>query len=223
MLSRCDRLRAISLVVAAVGSAGSAHAMVTLGQVDDFQAGNSAFWGGGTGPLVEDNGGPGGAGDKFLKQTADGSGSGGKLSMYNHDQWLGDYLTAGVTAIEMDLKNFSAQSLSMRIAFKEGLGPTAPGYVSATAFTVPNDGAWHHAVFTLQSGNFATIGSPSSFDGMIGGLVQEFRILHSTTPLLTGTNIVGALGVDNIRAIPAPGAGGLALAGLVAGLRRRRR
>lgn len=225
MRTRRERVALLALVVASVGagSAGSARATVVLGQVDDFQAGTSALWGGGSGPLVQDNGGPAGAGDRFLQQTADGSGSGGKLSMYNHDQWIGDYTTAGVTAIEMDLKNFSTQSLSMRIAFKEGLGPSAPGYSFTTAITLPNDGDWHHAVFSLDAAKFTTIGAPSPFAGIMGGLMQEFRILHSTTPSLSGNNITGSVGVDNIRAIPSPGAGSLALAGVLAGRRRRRR
>ncbi len=216
-------LSALVITVAAGGLTGSAFATVTLGQVDDFQAGTSALWGGGSGPLVQDNGGPAGVGDKFLQQTADGSGSGGKLSMYNHDQWVGDYTSAGITAIEMDLKNFSSQSLSMRIAFKEGLGPSAPGYSFTTAIAVPNDGAWHHAVFTLQANKFSAIGGPSPFADVIGGLGQEFRILHATSPSLMGNNITGSFGVDNIRAVPTPGVAGWVAGLTLTCLRRRRR
>ena len=48
--------------------------------------------------------------------------------------------------------------------------------------------------------------------------VAELRILHSTTPSLTGQQIVGQAGIDNIAAeavdaVPEPGACALLLAG----------
>jgi hypothetical protein len=193
-----------------------------LGQIDTFTSGTSAFWTGGAGPTVIDNGGPLGTGDRYLEQSADGVGSGGKLSMYNREQWLGDYLSQGVTAIAMDLKNFTTGPLSMRIAFKTGSGPSAPGY-SSVPVVVPADGQWHHAIFTLDPSRFTAIGGPVAFDSVIGGLAQEFRILHSTSASLTGTTITGRFGADNITAIPAPSAGAVLLGGAsLAGLRRRR-
>ena len=86
----------------------------------------------GTVPVTNiSTGGPAGAGDHYIQLTADGSNSGGKLTAFNRDQWLGDYLAAGVTAIEVDLLNQSAVTLSIRLAFKNGPGSSGvPGYLS---------------------------------------------------------------------------------------------
>jgi hypothetical protein len=211
----------IALTTALAGS-NQARGMVMLGQIDTFSSGNSAFWTGGLGPLVIDNGGPAGTGDRWLEVTADGSGSGGKINIYNREQWLGDYTAAGVTAVSMDVRNFASQTLQMRIAFKTGSGPTAPGYVSTVPVSIPNDGAWHRAVFPLQASGFTGINGPVDFDTVISALTQEFRILHSTSASLTGNTLVGRLGVDNIQAIPAPSAALVLGLGLV-GRRRRAR
>jgi hypothetical protein len=218
--SAASRFAAIT-ALAFIGTEQS-RGMVMLGQVDTFSNGNSAFWTGGLGPLVIDNGGPAGLGDRYLEVTADGSGSGGKINIYNREQWLGDYLAAGVTAVSMDLRNFSAQTLQMRIAFKTGSGPTAPGYVTTVPVSIPNDGAWHRAVFPLQASAFTGINGPENFNSVLSLLTQEFRILHSTTASLTGNTLVGRLGVDNVQAIPAPSAAWVLGLGLV-GFRRRRR
>jgi hypothetical protein len=154
--------------------------------------------------------------------TADGAGSGGNLSMYNREQWLGDYIGQGITAVEMDLKNFTTGPLSMRIAFKTGSGPTAPGYAYTVPFVVPADGQWHHAAFVLEASRFTAIGGPVAFDSVLSGIAQEFRVLHSTSPSLTGTTIIGRFGADNIAAVPGP-AGATTLLGAGAFMTARRR
>ena len=73
---------------------------VVVGQIDDFQDGTTANWSNGeiigTVPVTNvPTGGPAGAGDHYIQLTSDGSGSGGKLTAFNRDQWLGDYLAAG--------------------------------------------------------------------------------------------------------------------------------
>src|ERR1051325_3337213 len=76
-----------------------------VGQIDTFSA--SAFgWTNGDlapDPVVIATGGPGGMGDAFLQVTANGSGAGGRLTVFNRAQWTGNFLAAGVGAVEMDL------------------------------------------------------------------------------------------------------------------------
>ena len=81
---------------------------VVIDQIDDFQDSTTQGWGIGAGPQPEimTDGGPLGAGDRFTMMTADGSSSGGRLTVFNRSQWLGDYIAAGVTAVQIDLRNF---------------------------------------------------------------------------------------------------------------------
>ncbi len=215
-------------------SAGPAQ--VTAGQIDTFEGGTSGSlmnWSQGInapqGSLVVATGGPAGAADHFMQITADSTSLGGnRLTAFNRVQWLGNYNTAGITAIEMDLNALTAASpLSMRIAFKSGTSTISPGYVS-NPFTLPNDGQWHHAVFPLDAADFTAINSPTAF-GTFMSSPAEFRVIQSSAPSLNGNAIDAVVGVDNIHAIgqPVPEPTGVLLAAagvsfLAGSLRRRR-
>jgi uncharacterized repeat protein (TIGR01451 family) len=135
--------------------------------------------------------------------TATGGGAGGRLTVFNRSQWAGDYVGAGVTFIEMDLKNLGSVPLSIRIGLKSGTANGSPGYVSTTPFALPADNAWHHAVFGLDAGSLTPIGSPAALNTFLSS-VAELRIVHAPTPSLTGIFITSQLGIDNITAGATP-------------------
>ena len=88
-------------------------------------------------PAVQPGGGPGGAGDPFLRITATGaSGPGSRLVAMNGAQWSGDYLAAGVAALEMDLINIGASDLTVRLLFEDP-SSGAPPIVRTTPRTSP--------------------------------------------------------------------------------------
>ena len=181
---------------------------VTVGQIDNFQDGTLANWANGYNgppPLMNiPTGGPGGAGDRFLQITSiGGTGPGSRLTAFNRNQWLGNYITAGVNGIDMDLLNTGTVTLSIRIAFKQDTSFGAPGYLSA-AFLLPPDSAWHHAVISITPGSMIPIGSPEPFNTFFTH-PAELRIINEVGATnLTGDAIAAQLGVDNIRAIPEP-------------------
>lgn len=199
----------------------TAHAVVN-GQLDDFESGSVLNWGnGGAAPDPQNiaNGGPLGTGDNFLRITSDGDGAAGKLTAYNRVQWAGatggvdNYIAAGVTLIEMDLKNFGSAPLTIRIAFRTGTGQFDPGYVSTTGFSLAVGSEWQHASFSLSDMNAAN-GSPGTLNSVLSN-PAEMRILHSVAPnTVRGDPFAGTLGVDNIVAIPEPTSGGLLALGL---------
>jgi hypothetical protein len=199
------------------------------GQIDTFEDGTFNNWSQGNGStgLSLATGGPGGATDHFLKITGDGSGAAGRIVAFNEMQWTGNYTSPGVGTITMDLfaPTTNTQSLTVRVT----LGRIdRTGYSSTTQFTLPADGAWHHASFTLSAATMTAVGNPTEpFDTYITN-ITEVRILNAAAPSFTGDPIVGVLGVDNVAAVapvPEP-AGGLAV-GAAAGaawvLVRRRR
>ena len=180
---------------------------VVVGQIDDFQDGTTSNWTNGeilgTTPVTNiANGGPAGAGDHYIQLTSDGSGSGGKLTAFNRDQWLGDYPAANVTAIEVDLLNQSSLTLSIRLAFKNGPGSNGvPGYLSQ-AMVLPAGSGWQHFTISLLPANLTPVGGPAPWDTFFIG---EVRFIHEVgTTNLSGTPVVGQMGIDNIRAVPEP-------------------
>ena len=181
---------------------------VIVGQTDDFQDGTLANWangGQGAPPLMNiPTGGPGGAGDRYLQITSvGGGGPGSRLTAFNRDQWLGDYIAAGVNGIDMDLLNTGTATLSIRIAFKQDTSGSAPGYLSA-AFLLAPDSAWHHTLFSITPGTMIPIGSPEPFNTFFTN-PAELRIINEVgTTDLNGDPIAAQLGTDNIRAVPEP-------------------
>ncbi len=174
---------------------------IGLGQNDDFQDSTTQNWeiGGAAPQPVNLPGGPGGVADRFLQLSADGNGAGGKLTVYNGVQWLGNYSTAGVDLIQFDAKVISGGALVLRVALKTGLGFT-PGYVSTTGVAVPADGAWHHVVISLTS--MTPINGPPPLSTLLAN-PGELRILHAVNPnTVAGDGVVGQLGIDNITAGP---------------------
>jgi len=202
--------------------AGTRARAVTAGQDDTFQAGTIANWATGAAqPVNVPDGGPAGAGDRFMELTADGSGANGRLTVFNRSQWVGDYISAGVTEIDMDLNNFSSVTLSIRLAFKSATFNGAPGYVSTTGLSLAPNSGWQHAVFFIAPGAMTAVGGPTAFSSFFTA-PAELRIINSTsTSDLNGNTVVGQLGVDNIIALPEPGSLGLfGSAGVLFGLLR---
>jgi hypothetical protein len=196
---------ALALGVALLLSA-SGSAQITLGQKDTFEDGTLNKWTNGNnnvgGNLKNLTGGPGGASDRYLDVTSTGDfGTGSRLAFHNRVQWTGDYNAAGVNAIEMDLRNFGSSSLTIRVALRaDPFSQLTSGYVSDPGFALANDGAWHHAVFSLTDSAMKPINSPSvSLHDSLSS-VPEVRLLSSVNPSLNGDLIIARMGVDNIQA-----------------------
>jgi hypothetical protein len=193
-------------------------------QIDTFSGASTLGWANGpngVAPIVIPTGGPAGVGDGYLQITADNSGVDGRLTVFNRSQWAGNLLSAGVAAIEMDLKNFGPSPLlSIRIGLKQIAGFGSAGFASTVGISLPDDGLWHHATFLLDAADLTRINSTTlSLDTLLSN-VGEFRILSAlTAPTLTGDFVTAQLGVDNIKdlaTVPEPSALLLLTAGLVA-------
>jgi hypothetical protein len=227
-------LRAAVVPAAVLLTPSASPAQITLGQKDTFESGLQGWTqginSGGSG-LANPTGGPGGAADHYMQITSQGGfGADSKLIVFNQAQWTGNYIAAGVTAIEMDLMapTTNTQPLSMRVGFQN---PTLrQGYASTVAFNLPADGQWHHAVFKLTATDMTAINAPPAFNTFMSS-VPEMRILSSASPALNGDTIAAVAGVDNVLAtttpVPEP-TGVLAAAAAVVGvawplIRRRRR
>src|SRR5262249_18302003 len=117
--------------------------------VDDFQNGTTQFWTNESGSNAVSNvssGGPNGSGDGYLQVASDNFASEPGLFALNGDQWAGNYNSAAVVGIAMDLKYVAvgdpmADIQPIRIAIWNPLGFI--GYASTNdvpggAFSLPN-------------------------------------------------------------------------------------
>lgn len=199
-----------TIVLGSLLFAGSAKGIVQ-GQVDDFEDGTTQGWGNGGAfgapPVVNvPTGGPSGMDDNFMQITSVGGGGPGRfLVAFNRDQWIGDYISAGIITIEMDLMNQGSVNLSIRLAFKETATFDSPGYLTSTAALLAPGSGWQHFVFTINVGSMIAINGPAAFNTFFAGGMEEMRILNEAgTADLNGNVAVAQLGVDNIHAVPEP-------------------
>jgi hypothetical protein len=188
---------AASLLVAAAAQA------VTSGQTDTFEDGTTGNWTvGAIHPAPPQNvpdGGPAGAGDNYLFLTAlGGNGPGSRLAMINAGQWAGDYLAAGVVRISMNVANFGATDLSLRLVFMDPVaGPPTNVAITAAVPLLAGSG-WQTAEFAVAPGDLIVLQGDAV---ALLGATTELRLFHGEASLYPGPPVVASLGVDNIMAL----------------------
>lgn len=203
---------------AALGTAAPASA-ISLTSNDTFTDGTTMGWVGGT-TITNNTGGPGGAADRFLRVDANGGGSGpgSKVASHNGDpRWIGDYLGSGVTALQCDMRNEGNAALEMRVVLF-GLGTR---YTSVTSVNLPVGGAWQTVTFPVGQSSLTQVLGSVAYNDMITNVTGLMFRHDPGTPSSQGASADGTVGIDNVRAIPAPGAMGVLLLGALASRRRR--
>ncbi len=246
MRKRTSNMRLTASVFAVIGlicllPPGTARA-ISVGQMDDFEDSTLQGWRMGIASVTDSymaniaDGGPAGLDDSYLEVTADSTVpfGGSRLTFFNRLQWTGDYTAAGITAIAMDLKNFSpTEALNMRLAINGGYGPstgmTGGVFTSAASISLDSGSGWTRAVFSLLPGDLIAI-SGGRGGNTTGNDVQatlanvlELRLLNSASPDWAGLPVTATLGIDNIQAVPLPPSLVLFGSGLVVLFARRRK
>ena len=225
-------LTAIALVIAIAFVPATASG-ASVGLKDTFQDGTTDGWFAGGGPVgqvppippqVVPTGGPAGAGDEFLQITSNGvlNTPGSRLVVLNAAQWAGNYLAAGITTIEMDLRNLGNTALTIRLLFEDPIpGPPANEGVTTFGAVLPVGGGWTHVAFAINPVNLTMVFGNAN---TLLSNTTVLRIIDSPTPTEAIT-IAGQLGVDNIQAsgVPEPATLLITSTGLVALAARYRR
>ena len=203
-------------------AAAHAHA-VTLYQEDTFDSSLSG-WGGGSSLTWVNGGGPGGATDGFMLITSGGGGgNGSRWAVYNRAQWAGDYLLTLGNRITMDVINMGATNLNLRIVLGNTEAPndnSGDWFASAPIVITPGSG-WQSVTFSLQDDLFIPAQGTGDIDEVLGGAVT-LRILSAVSAVPIGDAMTAQGGIDNIRIVPEPSAGVLALLACAGFLKRRR-
>jgi len=204
-------------LLAWIGLAVLPAGAVTVLQTEGF-GGPTSWQSGGPNPnppVIVSDAGPSGAGDFALQITATGSGAGGRLVAFDRSVWTGDYLTAGVSGLSVDLSNSSSTDLFIRFAFN-GAG----GWFTTSELSLTAGSGWVTNLFDVSTGSLESAGGSDAAATMSG--VTEVRIIDAATADFHGDNVSAVLFVDNIQAVPEPAVGMLAMAGLALAGRRRR-
>ena len=196
---------------------------VTLGQIDDFQDGTTQAWM--TGPVnpnppvnVPDVG-PAGLGDHSLQITSAGAfGPGSRFVAFNAAQWAGDYPTAGVDLIVLDVNNLASVTLNLRIAL-DGAGGR---FVTMASVPIAVGSGWQTVALSIAPADLTSAGGLDVNATL--GAVTQLRVISAANPTFQGDVITAQGLVDNVIAAPEPAesvllSAGLALVGLLA--RRR--
>lgn len=189
---------------------------VSTTQIDTFSDGTLQGWAMGIPSITNSHmtniadGGPAGAGDNYLEVIADNTTSaGGRLTFFNKVQWTGDYPGAGITAIAMDLKNFSStETLNLRLAIAGGALLPRQLFATDASVSLASGSDWAHVVFSLAPGDLVPVSGGSGIPGTdimtALGNVVELRLLNSVAPDWAGLPVGATLGIDNISAVVVP-------------------
>ncbi len=202
-------LRPVLAALALAGASGSSPAAIVAGHVDTFEDGTTQGWTVGAAaasvalPVNVATGGPGGADDNYLRLTSLGSGSfipSSRLTAFNLGSvWTGDYLAAGITSIQLDAINLSANDLALRLFVANPLtGPPSDAAYSSLALSLPSGGGWTRLEFSLAAADLSALFG--SVDDALSS-VTMLRIFHSTASTFPGEPLDARLGLDNITAV----------------------
>ncbi len=209
------------LLVAAVLWAGipplAANADLLPGSLGDFEDGTAQGW---VTPKVNSAAVPGGPGGSlfFLQVSPDP-----RLAVHNTS--INSVIDPAVTDITMDLMRPQGQAdLEMRLVL---FGPgTANRWTSTVAELLPGDGVWRNYSFSILETDLTQVAGTGSYADLEAGLNRVQIRYDAGVPDAVGTlPAAGTFGMDNVFAVPEPGAlaslffGGLALG--VVGRRRR--
>jgi hypothetical protein len=192
-----------------------------VGRVDNFEDGSIQGWSGGAEAINISSGGPSGAEDNYLQiqrptLTAPYP---FHLGMKNTTTWPGDYLKAGIKAIEMDVNTISVTSgpvnLSLRIVI---FGPGG-AFSTKEPITIVTDEGWQHIEFGLTRSDLVRVFGAGAIytdpwpeiDNLTETLrnVETVLIRHdpAPTPTIIGRHpehILATIGFDNITAVLGP-------------------
>ncbi|NND59853.1 MAG: hypothetical protein HKN49_06245 [Gammaproteobacteria bacterium] len=179
---------------------------ISTGVLDDFEDGTTQGWRIGlqipNSPTNIAGGGDEGADDNYLEYGATGvAGPGGKQIILNSEpRWTGDWVSAGVNTITVNMSNIGGTPLSMRIAFQK---QSFPGgcWSTTTAQPVPADGSWHSFVFVIDESTMTQVSGSATLQEILAQ-VTEVRVLSNANgPSCAGEQAASTVGFDDFRSI----------------------
>ncbi len=182
-------------------------AQITAGIPDDFDTPATVQnWvhGGGGSPNPPSLQTVGGVDNNYLKNTSTGINgvAGGKFLMLNTNQWAGDYVTAGIKSVSMQVKNNGATALNLRVAFSASMSGSGTYWISTTPVVVPVGSGWVTVLFPITQtfmSQSVSGGTSDNYPTTMSSVVI-MRIVSSTAVDHRADEFIGDADFDNITA-----------------------
>jgi hypothetical protein len=194
-----------------------------VARIDNFADDTMQEWSGGAGHNNISDGGPAGPGDNYLQlqRPTEIEPYPFHIGTKNTTTWAGDYLSAGIKAIEMDVNTISITSGSGNLSLRIVLFGPGGAFSSRHPVTIIPGTGWQHIEFGLTRSDLVRIpGSGAAYaylgieiDNLTDTLrnVETLLIRHDSAldPTPVGfhpEHIEATIGIDNITAVfgPAP-------------------
>ncbi|MBT8135610.1 MAG: thrombospondin type 3 repeat-containing protein [Gammaproteobacteria bacterium] len=209
MIKHCVRVLAASLLLA-----GSAQAQdIALGLLDNFEdcevfpcdPATTLGWKQGvlippeSQPMAIPGGGDSGADDAYLEMSDLGDTP--NHGMFNEEpRWTGDYIAAGVNKVRVNVTNFSATPLNLRLGIRDaGQGASGNCWISATPFVVETPLVWTNAQFIIDESTMIQVEGTGTFEDTARNVAQ-IRIISSEAGKLCGGDDINAIsGYDDFQ------------------------
>lgn len=172
---------------------------ITLGQVDDFQDGTTQGWGGGSTPTNVADGGPDGAGDRYLQVSSTDF----HLGTNNLLQWAGDYLAEDVEELVFHLNNFGPDPVALRVSL---IGADGTTFTSTDEAVLAAGSGWVSASFGLSEAELTRTQGAGTLDQTLAA-VTVLLLRHDPDPISPpgeANFVTGVLGIDNVTTLPEP-------------------
>src|SRR5688572_10674144 len=179
------------LCTACLAAAGSA---ISLGQVDTFEDETSMGWGHPQTHQPENisTGGPRGVDDNYLRFAGGLVGWPQHLAMFNQAQWIGNWVTAGVTVVEAHVKNEGPGTVHLRAVWH---GQQLSRWTSTVAVVLPPDNTWYKVAFPCREADLTRVLGTETYAQVFGNL-ERFMIRHdASTPSSGGSAPEGGAAV----------------------------
>ena len=207
-------LRAAIVAIVLASMLSRVAGAVTIGQRDSFETPGVAGWSVGSPehpspPQWVPNGGVTGTYDSYIRVEGAGGVAdpgerepGSKPNVFNASQWAGDYLTAGVTGIELYVRYLGQgpEIMHLRIGLQ---GPDDFVWSLDTQAIEPGTPhPWQHTVFRIDPAHLGG-GDPAA----VLGNVEKLWLYHAPVGATTSDSpkLDVRIGYDNIHAVPEPG------------------
>ncbi len=182
-------------IIAASLIASTANA-ITIGTTDTFEDGTEMGWSGGALPANV-------SGGQASSKALEFSSNGGNLAAYNTDpRWQGDYIAAGVFGIKGYFQNRSTIPMEIRLVMFNG---TSERWTSSGPLEMGVSLAWIEHTFEISEDQLTRVLGFQPYSTSLANIDRVMFRYDPGEPNATGTAVTGAVRMDNLEAIGAPG------------------
>lgn len=189
----------------------SAAPAVDSNEVDTFDDGTLENWTVGVSdPMANANAptfgadcGDEGAGDGCMILRSSGQdGLGGKLSVFNETQWVGDYVGSVIVGLRLKANNLGDQDVVLRLRLENAdAGDGAQSFITVGSLSVPAGVGYVEGVIPLTPQTLNSVATALIAENLSG--VTKLRLFHNPAVSFRGPLEMHEVHLDDLQAVTA--------------------